>query len=124
MIQVLYEYPQPWPDNGALNLDFQPPALEISVPPDLARRSVNSYLVTYVSMTLYAADPILILHDQKPFWRVAMNMRLPDFGYISTLGHIKVDAQTREVEALTEEQIRQIQDQANAIIRLVTPQAN
>lgn len=121
MIQVLYEYTQPWPATGSMRLESPPIALDIPVSPDSARRRVNSYLVTYVSMTLYGAEPILVIREQKPFWRVAMNMRLPDFGDISTLGHIDVDAQTLEVVPLGEQKIRQIQDRANAFINLITP---
>lgn len=124
MIQVLYEYAQPWPATGSIRLEPQPPmVLDIPVSPDSARRRVNSYLVTYVSMTLYAADPILVIQERKPFWRVSMNMRLPDIGFISTFGHIDVDAQTLDVVPLTKEQIRQFQDRANAFINLIAPKA-
>jgi len=121
MIQVLYEYSQPWPDNGAINLESPPSSLEIPVSPDSARRRVNGYLTMYVSMALHGADPVLVLREQKPFWRVSMNLRWPGWGYISTLGHVDVDAQTRDVVPLSPEQIERVQDKADALIKLITP---
>lgn len=121
MIQVLYEYAQPWPDDGALNLEALPSSLEVPVSPDSARRRVNGYLTMYVSMALYGAEPVLVLREQKPFWRVSMNLRWPGWGYISTLGHVDVDAQTRDVVPLSTKQIEQVQDKADALIKLIAP---
>lgn len=123
MIQVLYEYSTPWPVNGPMRLESPPISLDIPVSPDSARRKVNGYLTTHVSMALYGADPVLVMNDQKPFWRVSMNLRWPGWEYVSTLGHIDVDAHTRDVVPLTSERIRQIQDKANAFIKLISSDA-
>lgn len=121
MFQVIYEYLEPWPDTGSMRIE--PPQMTVDIPisPDSVRRRANGYLTTYVSITLHATNPTLVLNDQGQVWHMSMDMRLPDFGYISTLNFIDVDAQTRNILPLTEEQIRQIQDKANAIIARLTP---
>ncbi|MEM7127711.1 MAG: hypothetical protein AAF702_15360 [Chloroflexota bacterium] len=119
MIQLLYEYSQPWPVAGPMRLESPPIALDIPISPDSARRRVNGYLTMYVSMALVGADPVLVMKERKPFWRVSMNLRWPGWGYISTLGHVDVDAQTRDVVPLSIEQIQRIQDKADALIKLI-----
>jgi len=125
LIQVLYEYySQPWPDNGAINLESLPSSLEIPVSPDSARRCVNGYLTMYISMALHGAESVLILREQQPFWRVSMNLRWPGWGYLSTLGYVDVDAKTQEVVPLSTERIKQIQNKADDFIKLITSDPN
>lgn len=121
MIQVMYEYTQPWPENGALNLESPPSSLEVPVSPDSARRCVNGYLGMHVSMALEGADPILVLNEQAPRWRVALNLIWPGLGFTSTLGHIDVDAKTREVIPLSDKKILEIQDKVNDILTCIAP---
>jgi len=122
MIQVLYEYTKPWPDNGSMRIETPAPtAFEISVSPDSARRCVNGYLGMHVSMALEGADPILVLDEHTPRWRVALNLIWPGLGFTSTLGYIDVDARTREIVPLTNEKIREIRDNVDEILACITP---
>jgi hypothetical protein len=122
MVQVIYEYLESWPENGSLQVEIPPVHVEVSVSPDAARRRANGYLVTLVSMMLHATDPMLIL-GERPIWRLSMEMRLHKLGPVATLGTIEVDATTGTVFSFTAEQIRAIQDRANAIVTRLTPAA-
>lgn len=121
MFQVVYEYADPWPQQGGLQI--QPPAMNtaIAVSPDAARRKVNGYLATQVSMSLLAGKPVLVM-GQRPVWRVPLEMRLDDCGHVATFGVIEVDAQTHELLRLSPKQIRLIQDQLNELLTRLTPE--
>jgi hypothetical protein len=99
MFQIVYEYAEPWPQQGTLQI--QPPAfMQIAVSPNSARRKANGYLTMHISMSLLADKPVLVMR-QRPVWRVPLEMRLQDLGHIATLGVIEVDAQTREIIRLS-----------------------
>jgi len=120
MFQVVYEYREPWPVEGALKV--KAPALEgeIQVPPDSARRRANGYLARYVALALEAGEPMLIWGD-RPYWRMSIYLNLRGFGQVARLGEIVVDAMTREVLQLSKEQILEMQDRADAIASRLTP---
>ena len=122
MFQVVYEHPGSWPADGPLVVDIPRVQVEVPVSPDAARRRANGYLVTYVSMTLHATDPMLIL-GERPHWRLSLEMRLRHWGPVATLGTLEVDAQTGAVLSFTDEQIRALQDRANAIVTRLTAAA-
>ncbi|MEZ4863811.1 MAG: hypothetical protein R3C14_20985 [Caldilineaceae bacterium] len=121
MIQIVYEYADPWPSQGVLQI--QPPSacLDIAVSPDSARRKANNYLAMYISMSLLAGKPLLIM-NKRPVWRIPLEMQLDDRGHTATFGIIEIDAQTREIIPLTPKQIRTIQDQVNDFITRLTPE--
>jgi len=121
MFQVVYENRESWPDQGPLLVKAPPVAIEIAVSPTSARQRANGYLVTDVSMTLHATNPMLLL-DERPVWRLSLAMRLRGLDQVATLGTLDVDAQTREVLPLTSQQIRAIRDQANAIVTSLAPE--
>ena len=121
MFQVIYENSESWPETGPLLVEAPPISLKISISPDSARQRANGYLVTYVSMTLHASEPRLIVGD-RTVWRLSIDMRLLGLGHVATLGSIDVDAQTRTIIPLSDKQIRAIRDQANAIITRLTPE--
>ena len=122
MFQIVYEYAEPWPQQGIVQIQPPATAMQIAVSPDSARRKVNGYLTMHVSMSLLAGKPILMM-NQQPIWRVPLELRLQDLGHVAMLGTIEVDAQTRELTPLTAQQIRTIQDQANELIIRLTPEA-
>lgn len=93
--------------------------MDVPVSSDEARRHANGYLVTNVSMTLHATDSMLVMGEQS-VWRFSLAMRLPGFGTVTTLGTIEVDAQSGEVRSFSDEEIRAIQDRANAVIARLT----
>ena len=64
----------------------------------------------------------MLVISEQPVWRLSLEMRLPGLGHVATLGTLDVDAQTREILPLTDEQIRTLQDQANAIITRLSPE--
>jgi hypothetical protein len=121
MIQVIYEYPESWPAQGALRVDVQF-TQEIAVSPEAARRAANSYLVTYVAMVLRAGQPGLVI-GEPAVWRLPLDMHLRGIGYVATLGALDVDAQTGEVLPLSASQIQAIQERASDIIIRLTPEA-
>jgi hypothetical protein len=115
MFQVLYEHPSSWPETGSLHVELPPVSVEVPISPDTARRHANGYLVTYVSMTLHAINPVLVI-GEKPIWRLSLEMRLLDLGPPAILGSLDVDAQTGEAIPLSRQQIEAIQDQVDEMI--------
>lgn len=120
MVQIVYEYTDPWPQQGVLQLKSLSTSLEIAVSPDSARRKVNGYLTLNVSMSLLAGKPVLLM-NQPPVWQVPLEMKVEDGGPVATFGTVEVDAQTREIRTLTPSQIRTIQDQVNELLARLTP---
>ena len=121
MFQILYEYADPWPPQGVLQIQPLSPRLDIAVSPDSARRKANGYLTMHVSMALLAGKPVLVL-NHRPVWRIPLEMKLDNTGHVATFGMIEVDAQTREITPLTPHQIRMIQDQVNELIVRLAPE--
>ena len=121
MFQIVYEYAEPWPQQGALQIEPPSTSLAITVSPDSARRKVNSYLTMSVSMALLAGRPVLVM-NQRPVWRVPLEMRLDHLCHVATFGMLEVDAQTREIRPLTPNQIRIIQEQVNELLARLTPE--
>jgi hypothetical protein len=115
MVQVIYEQPESWPENESKTIRIPSLEVEIAVSPDKARRAANGFLNSEVSMTLHAANPVLII-EPGPVWRFTAEMRLRGLGPVAAVGAIEVDAQSGAVIPLNKTQIRAIQDQANAII--------
>lgn len=122
MVQIVYEYTEPWPQQGVLQIHPPTTSLDIAVSPDSARRKANSYLAMHVSMALLAGKPVLVL-NQQPIWRVPLEMKIDNCGHVATFGAVEVDAQTREVRPLPPHQIRIIQDQVNELLTRLTPEA-
>lgn len=122
MFQIVYEYADPWPPQGALQLKPPLSRLDIAVSPDSARRKANGYLTMHVSMSLLAGKPVLVLNE-RPVWRIPMEMQLDNSGHVATFGMLEVDAQTREIVPLTTKQIQTIQDQVNELLVRLTPEA-
>ena len=121
MVQIVYEYADPWPQQGSLQIRPPSTAVDIAVSPDSARRKVNGYLALHVSMSLLAGKPVLLM-NQPPIWQVPLEMKVEDGGPVATFGTVEVDAQTRELVPLTSLQIRTIQDQVNELLaRLTSP---
>jgi hypothetical protein len=120
VFQVVYEEIKTWPSEGSLFVEAPAVSTLIKISPDAARRYVNDYLTMYVSMTLHAVEPVLLLGEQ-PLWRLALEMRLRKLGPVARLGVIDVDAMTGDVIPLSAQQIRQLQDRANDIIARLTP---
>ena len=123
MFQVVYEDAKPWPQEGALRVETPHLVIDIPVSPDSARRRANRYLGTYIAMALRASNPMLVFADDRPIWRMSMDLHLRTLGKVATLGTIEVDARTREVFPLSTEKIKQIHERANAIVTRLTPQA-
>jgi len=96
---------------------------EIQVSPDSARRRANGYLARYVALAMEAGDPVLVW-GQKPVWRMAVYLTLRGWGQVAKLGEIDVNALTREVLPLSNPQITEMQDRADAIATRLTPTAN
>ncbi len=115
-MQIIYEHPTTWPDEGTLHLEVPPLAVDIAVSPEQARRRANRYLGEYVAMALSATDPKLVLGSVHPAWRVSITLFWQPFGAIATLGSLDVDALTREILPLSSEQIETLQHKANDLI--------
>ncbi|MFN8486866.1 MAG: hypothetical protein U0350_04685 [Caldilineaceae bacterium] len=122
MFQVLYECEKTWPQEGSLRVETPHLVVETPVSPDSARRRANRYLGTYVAMALRADNPMLVLENDQPIWRMSMDLHLQALGKVATMGAIEVNALTREVIPLTQVQIKQIHERANAIVSRLTPQ--
>lgn len=123
MFQVIYEQTANWPESGAFIVRTPPLEGEIQVSPDSARRRANGYLARYVALAMEAGDPVLVW-GQKPVWRMAVYLTLRGWGQVAKLGEIDVNALTREVLPLSNPQITEMQDRADAIAARLTPTAN
>lgn len=122
MIQVQYAYSEAWPQEGPLRLKGQF-AEEISVKPDAARRTANHYLGLEVGMALRASNPILVVGDERPVWRLSVDLHWYGRGKVATLDVVDVDARTDEVVPFSTEKITEIQKLANDIVSRLTPTA-
>jgi hypothetical protein len=114
MYQIVYEYDEPWPDNGPFHLEKQIVSQEIAVSPVVARRRANGFLAGYVTMMVTAGQPMLIL-GENPAWHVPAVLCLPGVGEVGTVGHLDIDAQSGEIILPSDEQIAQMQEVAHAI---------
>jgi hypothetical protein len=114
MYQIVYEFDEPWPDNGPFHLEKRVVSQEIEVSPLLARRRANGFLAGHVTMMVTAGRPMLVL-GEKTIWRVPAALRLPGLGEVGTVGHIDVDAQSGEIVLPSDEEITQMQELAHAI---------
>lgn len=121
MFQIIYEYADAWPQQGMLQIEPPATSLDIAISPDSARRKVNGYLAMHVSMSLLAGKPVLLM-NQRPVWRVPLEVQLDSCGHTATFGMIEVDAQSRELLPLSSTQIRTIQDQINELLTRLTPE--
>lgn len=123
MLQILYEHPVEWNDDGprtlkaVVNLEGT-----FSVSPHSARQKANGYLGRYVAMAIQADEPILVWR-KCPVWRMQIGLSLRGLGRVATLGTVEVDAQTREVLSLSVDEITSLQERANAIALRFTPAA-
>ncbi len=124
MLQILYEHPVEWNDDGPrtlkalVNLERT-----FSVSPHSARQKANGYLGRYVAMAIQADEPILVWR-KRPVWRMQIGLSLRGLGQLATFGTVEVDAQTREVITLSIDEIASLQERANAIALRLTPTAN
>ncbi|HRJ40692.1 MAG: hypothetical protein KJZ86_06260 [Caldilineaceae bacterium] len=123
MLQILYEHPMEWIDDGPRTLkatvDLE---ATLSVSPDSARRRANGYLGRYVAMSIQADDPVLVW-GKRLVWRMQMHLSLRGLGRVATVGTVDVDAQTRDVIPLSANQIASLQERANAIALRFSPTA-
>lgn len=122
MVQILYEQSEVWSEDEVKTIRIPALEVEVKIAPDVARRRANDYLITYVSMTLHAVDPRLIVAEQ-PYWRFTLEMRLRELGRVADLGTLDIDALTGDVVVLQEQQIRNLQEQANEIVTRLTRRA-
>lgn len=83
---------------------------------EYARRKANGYLSLAVSLFCSASDELFI-PLKRPIWQFAIRFRLPSLGELGILGTLDVDAQTGAAIPLTNQQIEQIQERANAIVQ-------
>lgn len=120
MFQVLYEYPVAWPEEGGLRVEAQFTS-EINISPAVARRRANGFLTGQVTMMVLAGEPVLVLGEERPVWRVPACLHLPDLGEVTTVGTIDVDALTGQVIPPLAKQLTLMQRRANEIATRLTP---
>ena len=119
MVQVIYEHTIDWPEQGTLTVKAPPVEGEIAVSPDSARKRANGYLARYVGLALEAGEPVLVL-GPNPLWRMPVFLTLRGWGQVVTLGTITIDATTRAVVPFSSNQIKEMQDRADAIAARLT----
>lgn len=120
MVSILYEYKTVWPDDGPVQV--QAPSLEgnVHVSPDSARRRANRYLSLEVAMEFQPGEPMLVWRDHL-IWRMPVTLHLPALGELATVGTIEVDAVSREVIPLSENQIHTMRVRAHELVAHFTP---
>ena len=120
MVQILREHAIEWPVNGPLHFEAPALSVEIAIAPDVARRRANGYLGSEVAMSMLAHKQRLVI-DGQPLWRLDIDLCLPEFGYIATLGSIDVDAMIGAVVPLTANQLTSLQERADALVARLAP---
>lgn len=88
---------------------------------DQVRRHAQGYLTEHVAMALRPGEPVLVWGD-KPVWRTPVWLYLRGHGQVAAVGSLDVDAATGEVIPLSSDQIRGMQDRADAFARRLAPQ--
>lgn len=119
-MEIVYELAQSWPKQGPLQVNVPSLTMEIPIAPDVARRRANGYLGMNVGVLLGASDPRLLMND-RPLWKLSVNLRLPGIGYIGQVGTIQVDAISGVVIPLSATTIQQYQDRAHDLVIRFTP---
>lgn len=117
MVQIVLPYKESQLDQPLhikANVD-----VEIGISSVIARRRANGYLATEVAMMIVAGDPILFLSDQ-PVWRVPALLHLTGLGDVASVGAIDIDASTGDVIRLSDQQILEMQNRADAIALRLT----
>ena len=114
MFQVTVEFKQPWPEQGAMQVDVPRLVGEIHVSPVSAKRRAHGYLTCEVGLPFRPGEPTLIWGD-RPIWRMPIYLYLRGYGQVGMFGTIDVDATTRAVVPLTPQQITAIQDRAHEL---------
>lgn len=113
MFQVAYDYPQPWPKEGALLVDVQFTG-EIAVSPTTARRRAAGFLAGHVTMMVRAGKPVLVFGERLR-WRVPACLHLPGLGRVTEIGTVDVDALTGDIIPPSSSQIAYMQRRAHEI---------
>lgn len=115
MFQVVYEYPAAWPEEGSLRVEAQFTG-EIKVSPVAARRRAGGFLAGHVTLMVLPGEPVLVLGEARPVWRVPALFHLPGLGAVSPVGVVEVDALTGEVISSSSEQTRAMQRRADDLV--------
>ena len=50
VMQIVYEYPAQWPDEGPLHVTVPTVSVDIPIPPEIARRRANGYLGMHIGV--------------------------------------------------------------------------
>lgn len=114
-MEIVYEYAKSWPESGPLHVTVPSVAVDIPVSPDTARRRANGYLGMNVGVLLGTSDPRLIVGD-RPIWKLAVNLHLPNIGYVGQVGTIAVDATSGDVIPASADTIESIRNRAHDLI--------
>lgn len=118
MFQILVEESAEWPESGVLTI----PSMyggEITVSPEYAQQKANGYLCSEVCFFAGAKEPKLYLNG-RAVWRMQIVLILRGFGEVAILGNVDVDAQTGKPVPLSDSEVEQIQERANAIAKRLT----
>ena len=115
MFQIAYNYQDDWQENQSQRIEGHF-AQDIKISPALAKRKANGFLAGYVTMMVPAGQPVLHLGD-TPFWQIPIQLNLPQKEQVDILGFVSLNAQTGDLNPLTDTEITQIQDLAHAIAK-------
>lgn len=77
---------------------------------EAARRAVGRFVANEIAYLLRSGEPDLVVKE-RIVWRVPVELALPSYGMVGTVGQIDVDVETGEL-AVTPELIHQIQENA------------
>lgn len=121
-MEIVYEYAENWPKQGGLQLTVPAMNVDISIDPDTARRRANGYLGVHVGLLLGTSDPRLIVGNPS-IWKLAVNLHLPNIGYVGQVGTIAVDAISGDVLPLSNETLTAMKERAHDFIVHFSPTA-
>lgn len=101
------------PESGHFELNVQISA-DLKVSAKEAQHKVSMMLFNDVSYLMYGDEPQLVV-GKRVAWRVPAFLSVPQLGKFGPLGALDVDAETGEVQPLTEMMIMELTAHAQAL---------
>lgn len=108
-MQTMYYEQRVWPTHQT----------NVTVSPTIAQHEATVFLAEYVTMMAEGGVPTLV-SERVPTWLIPIELNIPQIEVVGTAGHLKIDAQTGEIERLSEEKIEKIQGLCHAMASYYT----
>lgn len=92
----------------------------IKFAPNAAQKMAGQFLSEYVTMMARPGIPTLLSTSTNNVWEIPILLKIPNLGVVGTAGKLQIDAQTGELDELTETEIAHIQELCHAMAYAAT----